>query len=80
MKTAFANLSSVKFCIVHVPVPSQIPPQPVKEPEVAFADKIIFSPCVKVAAHVELQLLMPDGELDTVPVPVLLRGISTVTL
>ena len=79
MKTAFANLSSVKFSIVQTPVPSQIPPQPVKEPEVAFADKIIFSPCVKVAEHVGLQL-MPAGELVTVPVPVLLTGISTDTL
>ena len=56
--------------MVHVPVPEQLPPQPVNVslPE-GVAVRVTTVPLVKVAEHVDPQL-MPVGELETVPVPV----------
>ena len=54
---------------VHVPVPVQPAPlQPVKPAAVAVNVTVV--PAAKLAVQVPLQLLMPGGELLTVPAPV----------
>lgn len=52
------------------PVPLHAPPQPAKvDPPVAFAVKVTALPAVKFAVQVSAQLLIPAGELLTVPLP-----------
>lgn len=55
---------------VHVPVPEQSPPQPVKsEVDDGAADSVTLAPDVKLTEQVAPQFT-PVGELVTVPEPV----------
>ncbi len=56
----------------HVPVLAHpLPVHPLKnEPDEAVAVSVTLAPLAKVAEQVEVQLLMPAGSLDTVPLPV----------
>ena len=55
---------------VQVPVPEQAPPQPLntKAGPAGVAVSVTDEPLVKLAEHVEPQLI-PPGELETLPCP-----------
>jgi hypothetical protein len=68
-----ADTDCAEFIVtVHPPVPLQAPPQPLKiQPFAGVAVKLTDVPLVKPALHVDGQLI-PEGLLDTVPLPVTL--------
>ena len=63
------TLRAADMDTVQDPVPLQAPPQPLKVASLpGTADNVTDVPGVKFAEHVEPQLI-PDGELETVPLP-----------
>jgi hypothetical protein len=64
------TLSVALIVTVQLPVPVQAPLQPIKlRPWAGVAVNVTCVPPLKLALHVEGQL-MPEGELDTFPLPV----------